>query len=312
MLLNSKLAPTLTICVCTYNRVRELKRCLTAISSQISDSKLLKSVETIIVDDHSDNQQEVRKICDGVHASFIAKASNLGLADSRNRGIYAGRAPFFTFCDDDDVFPDGYLKVIQTAIERLDIADAVVVMSPKYKKSWELLYGQSNKPITFRQAILSGFTPPVASQIYSTAAIRSAGGYNPAIKSGVDHDLWFRLAENPAASLTVVWSEITPIIGKDPGSERMTTDRSRRLERVKHSIDIWSVSLERWAPKGFVEHLKNEYEKNIASHITLDLLRQKSLGHAISFVMKEKCFVSFIFFCYSRITRRINQFEPYE
>ena len=48
--------------------------------------------------------------------------------------------------------------------------------------------------IQLKDAVLQGYTPPVGGQFYPLKLLRSIGGYSPNIKSGIDHDIWIRLA----------------------------------------------------------------------------------------------------------------------
>ena len=46
-----------------------------------------------------------------------------------------------------------------------------------------------------KNLIKKGFTPPVASQFYNLSILKEINGYNKNVNSGVDHDLWIRLAK---------------------------------------------------------------------------------------------------------------------
>ena len=55
------------------------------------------------------------------------------------------------------------------------------ILSSKYFKTFEDLFSSSN--------------PPVGSQVYLLSLDKTkVGGYREEIKSGVDHDLWIRIA----------------------------------------------------------------------------------------------------------------------
>ena len=46
----------------------------------------------------------------------------------------------------------------------------------------------------FKNLIKKGL-PPVASQFYNLSILKEINGYNKNVNSGVDHDLWIRLAK---------------------------------------------------------------------------------------------------------------------
>jgi len=93
----SKMAPAVSVVVCTHDRPDELRRCLTALA------RLEDPAEVIVVDSAS------RPPCDGVVAEFAAQIPGLryvyepqpGLSRARNRGVALASADLVAFVDDD-------------------------------------------------------------------------------------------------------------------------------------------------------------------------------------------------------------------
>ncbi len=188
--MNIELSPSLTICVTTYNR---WNMCLKALKSVCEQEGL--SFEVILVDDCSTDPmpQEVAKFIEARQIRYVRHEHNKGLAAARNTAIEHARGKYFSFCDDDDQWPQGHAAGLVQAIQEggSEVGMAVGLSKARQKACGMLLNCQPRLSRLF----IAGFTPPVGSQIYRTGLVRKVGGYNPDVRSGVDHDLWINLLE---------------------------------------------------------------------------------------------------------------------
>lgn len=204
-----------------------------------------KNIEVIIVDDHSSDgtkklvENELLKLDDRIR--YIRHEKNKGLATGRNTAIFNAKGKYFTFCDDDDEwvpeFIEEFVKVANNNKESCcfccggkykNLLGTQIYMIPSYEGE-------------LKSYLRNGFTPPVASQFYSLSSLREVNGYNEKIKSGVDHDLWIRLAKNGANIKCISKSLSIPNVNAK--QERMTTNYEKRINGIQDSLNEWKNDL---------------------------------------------------------------------
>ena len=245
-----------SICVATFNRKKKLDLAINSILDQTYEE-----IEVIIVDDCSSDGTEnfVKEniLCKDERVKYIKHDTNRGLAVSRNTAIENANGLFFSFCDDDDQWsPDFVYEFVKVAKE--------------YNDNWSFCCGSEgydyfgtkinvlpNFEGYLRDYIRSGYAPPVASQFYYLSSIKKAGGYNPDIKSGIDHDLWIRLAKinNKLKCLRLSLSKPNT----DLDMSRMTTNYEKRIDGIKKSLKLWKNDLVDMYDKNFFEKFSKSY-----------------------------------------------------
>jgi len=103
--------PEISIITSTYNRKKELKRCIRSILAQS-----YKDFELIVVDDCSD--YNVKKLCQSFkdeRIRFFKTDENFGHdGQPKNIGIREARGKYITFLDDDDEYRPDALKILRT------------------------------------------------------------------------------------------------------------------------------------------------------------------------------------------------------
>lgn len=111
------------ICITSYNRPKELRRCLESV-----DSKEINRVEIIVSEDCSPKRKEIRKQLDEFSSiskyKFKANFNEQNLGYDRNLAklISLASAEYILFCSDDDVFNPGMIdEIIKTLDEKKDI-----------------------------------------------------------------------------------------------------------------------------------------------------------------------------------------------
>ncbi|MGG2109356.1 glycosyltransferase family A protein [Lysinibacillus pakistanensis] len=92
----------LSIVITTYNRERELRRCIKSIIDQKYDG-----YEIIVVDDHSSTLYQNTIEGDFPDVRYFYQAENKGPGIARNRGIQEAKFNYVVIMDDDDVFVEG-------------------------------------------------------------------------------------------------------------------------------------------------------------------------------------------------------------
>ncbi|WP_115009609.1 glycosyltransferase family 2 protein [Synechococcus sp. N5] len=228
--------PVISIAITTFNRWTSCLQAVRAVSKST-----YKHIEIILVDDASSDSPPTEIFNElSLHcAKFIRHPVNMGLASARNTALEASTGDYFSFCDDDDIWPS---TLAEAFVRSLTYSDAnVVIALPKlYQKSWYHLF--PSLP-TLKEIMYAGVTPPVSGQAYRSCVLKKIGGYNPIIKSGVDHDLWISLTTiNPLVS--VAWG-IVPITNTDSSVSRLTTLETSRRQGISHSLEAWQPLLTR-------------------------------------------------------------------
>ena len=144
-----------------------------------------------------------------------------------------------------------------------------------------------------------GITPPVSSQIYRTSILKKVKGYNPDIKTGVDHDLWVRLINyNPLVNIS--WCK-PAVVDTNPSNQRMTTNENVRLKNIKNSLKFWKFEIEENLGSKFYDHFHKEY----LLVLQYDFLRQCYLKKDLLGFIKKLFRPDILYRCFSSVVRKL-------
>lgn len=110
--------PSVSVVIATHHRPELLRRAIDAVLAQAYDG----SVECVVVYDQAPVDESIA----GPAVKVVANDRTAGLAGARNAGIAAARGDLIAFCDDDDEWLPGKLRL---QAERLESAGADVVVS---------------------------------------------------------------------------------------------------------------------------------------------------------------------------------------
>ncbi|MGL1890220.1 MAG: glycosyltransferase family 2 protein [Spirochaetaceae bacterium] len=262
-----------TICIATYNREKSLRKCINSVINQT-----YKNLEIYIINDNStDCTDEVvlEYVNSDKRIKYTKNKTNRKLAYNRNYVIKNGIGKYFTFIDDDDVWHE-------------DFINNMVILCDKYSEQYSSFGGNIFKkgdsfvritPPFFDGFLLDiikkGFTPPVGSQFYNREMLSDLGGYNENIKSGVDHDLWFKLAANNKRVVTSQEAFSMPNISID--DDRMTTNYSDRLNKLTNSFSIWDNYFDDSSFLGFPRYIRTAYIFYMKERFFYNSLKSKEM-----------------------------------
>lgn len=296
-----QVTPLVTVCIATKDRATTLPRAIETVLSQT-----YRHLELIIVDDGSTDQTaaviaaaktrdtRVRGVCHHV---------NRGLAAARNSAIFKGSGEYFTFIDDDDVWDMHY---IERCVEVAARDTGMRCYCTGYQSLGAL--GEIRRYLPcfdgpLREYVIRGYTPPVASQFYVREQLVTVGGYNEAIRSGVDHDLWLRLAAHGARLQAVPYILAFPDTTLVDNT-RMTTNFEKRRTRIAESLQIWRPLLSDGYPPGFREHFSRCYAYAIARKEVASLVQQRKIRTALKAMVGAPFPVRLILYVLSRLLGR--------
>ena len=246
----------LSINITSFNRPKLLLECVNSIFNQSVERKNL--FEIIIVDDKSseENIHKIREFLRNYDVNFIENNINKKLSQCRNIAINNSLGEWYSFCDDDDMWPPNMLSKFKEILDNNDFEpDIILFLDDKYKDSWEKLFPSE---VRLKDIIIAGVTPPVSSQFYKTEMLKKIGGYNVNIFAGVDHDLWIRLCKSFNPKVQVCWG-ISSIVCNDLSLSRITTNQEKRIYDIKNSLNIWQSDIVEQFGIDFFKHFEKSY-----------------------------------------------------
>jgi glycosyltransferase involved in cell wall biosynthesis len=116
------MSPSVSVCICTYNRSQSLRRTLNSFAAQ--NDVNVDTVELLIVNNNcTDDTDEVVEAFRERLAIRRVTESRQGLAHARNKAVAEFRGEVLLFTDDDVRLETGWLAAYQDAIHRFPEAD---------------------------------------------------------------------------------------------------------------------------------------------------------------------------------------------
>ncbi len=263
--------PLVTVSISTYNRSSLLSGAIEAVLAQS-----YPNFELIIVNDHSpDNTDNVVEeyLNNDSRVKYIKHSSNKGLASARNTAIESASGKYFTFIDDDDLWDRDFLTEF-------------VKLAEEYNDEYCFCCGNESSKHCFipkldgnlSEYIKKGYTPPVAAQFYYLSSLKKINGYNSEIKTGVDHDLWLRLACNDYKIKSL--EKCLAISSTQTDTSRMTTNPKKRISLINNSFKEWEEMIVSKFGRDFFEFFKKGYFYNIYRKFFLLSLRNRKIFSA--------------------------------
>ena len=138
------------------------------------------------------------------------------------------RGRYFTFCDDGDRWENQFVEEFVKVAVTMAPLGAFAVVEPILTVGTTVVM-TNDLECPLRDHIKSG-SPPVASQFYFVESLEMVGGYNEAVKSGVDHDLWFSLAAKNIQVKTI--PQALSIQNPNTDISRITTSYDKRIREL--------------------------------------------------------------------------------
>ena len=196
---------TLTLIICTYNRVQSLSETLRSLEGLDVDG--LRG-EIILVDNNSSDGTR-RAIED-----FLPRAplptrylfeARQGLSHARNAGVDAASGDVIVFSDDDVLFDRRWLREIVSAFAQEDVAAVGGKILPKWPvpppdwlgpelHSFLSLLDHGDKPVVLTEPVLWGANLAFRREVFRTIRFHGAlGRIGDKLYNGEDSDLLLRL-----------------------------------------------------------------------------------------------------------------------
>ena len=185
-----------------YNSAETLNRAIKSIDNQSIDV-----FEIIVVDDFSDNPEQIIKICEKYESvKYLRNSKNIGLAGSRNIGIWAAKSNIIAFLDADDQFHRNKLEIQLKYLGHNNVVSTDAI-SIGYNS---LINIDSDLKVNEKTKIFSSpfqnlfFNRLVGSSLLAhTSTLKKINGYDSKLRSVEDFDLWIRLLQGPIQVVAV-------------------------------------------------------------------------------------------------------------
>lgn len=172
-----------------YNKSAYIIRCIDSVLSQT-----YKEYEVLIIDDGStDGGINLISKKYGQHLSIITQ-KNQGVSVARNHGIQKAKNEYLAFLDADDAWHPQYLECMSKIISS---EQNIKIIGSHYARTTDFLYKKINRPHYYK--FLNYFNVAIRNTYFtsSSSVIKKTffdeyDGFNPNLKKGEDHDVWFR------------------------------------------------------------------------------------------------------------------------
>lgn len=193
-------APTISVIIPTFNRLRSLERTLAGLAVQ---TDLDGAFEVIVVSDGSTDGTDDYLTSGRPPLPVVAATqANGGPATARNHGVALASGPLLVFVDD-DTSPDPHLLAAHLARHDHPDDDLVVLgpmnTPPDHQMTPWVAWEQTRLEEQYRDMI-EGVYEPTARQFYTGNAsvarrhIDAAGGFDPSFRRAEDVELAYRMA----------------------------------------------------------------------------------------------------------------------
>jgi GT2 family glycosyltransferase len=234
--------PMVSVIVPTLDRPEMLRQAIESIQQQS-----YRDFEIIVVNDGgTDVSALVQSLDTDGRISYVRHPVNRNLAAARNSGIGVARGKYIAYLDDDDRFYPEHLETLVAFLEqgshRAAYTDALRVTQTKRDDRYVTVARDrpySNDFDRDRLLVLNAF--PVLCMMHDRACVEAVGGFDEALTSHEDWDLWVRMsAQFPFQHLATITAEFTYRVDGSSMTSGMRPDFLRTAEIVyqKSATDV--------------------------------------------------------------------------
>lgn len=188
--------PRVSVVIPTFNRARDLRRCLRSLETQT-----LRDFEVLVCDDGStdDTEQVVRDCESTLDLTYLPDVNWGGAAHPRNRGIARARAPFVAFLDSDDWWTPHKLAASVVVLERgADVVyhDMFLVTRAAQTRFWRRVRSHELRPPVYASLLMNGNVLPLSSVVMRRSVLNAIGGMpeDRALVAMEDYACWLEAA----------------------------------------------------------------------------------------------------------------------
>jgi glycosyltransferase involved in cell wall biosynthesis len=189
-------APAVSVIIPAYQTAAYIAQTLDSVLAQT-----FRDYEIILVNDGSPDTPELERVLQPYMKDIVyIKQPNGGLAQARNSGIRASRAPFLALLDSDDYWEPDYLAEQMTVLAENSTLDAVypnalVFGDPEKEGRTYMDDFPSEGEVTFLSLVSGRCNVMGPGVMMRRSALEQVGLYDPEIRHAEDFDLWLRFVK---------------------------------------------------------------------------------------------------------------------
>jgi glycosyltransferase involved in cell wall biosynthesis len=208
--------------------------------------------------------------------SYVRHDSNRGLAAARNTGLRLAKSELIAYLDDDDRWLPTRLQEQVDRFrslsdeQRRDLASVQVgckVIDEDGKPIADVLpVNQGN----LRESIINkGASTPSSCFLFVRSALAAVDGFDEDLISGIDHDIWMKLAV--AGYSNEIVRKPLVIVTRDD-RHKMMSDTARRIEGIAQYVEKWTPTYRAWLGEHRGDLYARKYFINVVSHLAAQKL----------------------------------------
>ena len=222
--------PFFSVIIITYNRGNLLPRAISSVLNQT-----FQNFELIVVDDAStDNTSHVMSKYRSNKIKYIIHEQNSGLPSARNTGIKNSRGKWIILLDDDDEFKENRLEEQYKQIIKDNNAYKIYYCGTRLGPQSEEVGIPLAKGDIWR-LLMRGWTPPNSAQCFHTDVLKKINYFDTDLRSGIDHDLWFKLGVQGFKTGLVP----KVLVKLNKNHHRMTSNYNDRIKGIEDFLKKW-------------------------------------------------------------------------
>lgn len=238
----------LSVILTTYNRKTLLRKAIHSVLGQT-----FSDFELIIVDDGSTDgtREYLQTLTDETNIRVLFNEYNLGVAESRNRGIQAAAGEWIVFVDDDDtMYSDKLLYLHKTISQNRALNFIYHPVNITYIK--EGVNGISNTRAVqnlSRELLIHNIVGGPNNVAVKKDLLQNCGFFDTTLEQSEDYELWIRLSQCPnfnATFIDVPLAEITIDTGdrKSVDKNMVALKQTSRLIEKRYKEKIGQLTAE--------------------------------------------------------------------
>ena len=244
--------PGVSVLITLYNYESYIEQCLDSLADSCR-SRIPGGIEILVIDDASTDrsreQAERIQQQSSLPIRIIAKKFNTGLADARNVGLRAARAPYVFILDADNLIFPRALELLYDAISSTDAAAAYSILSRFQNQPADRTGLLSYYDWDPRMLVEHPYIDAMA--LFDRAELIGLGGYdNELFKVGwfgwEDYELWLRMA---AAHRTATHVPNVLCLYRHHESAMSRTTNLFELDLVRHLINRYQALIDEYQPQ---------------------------------------------------------------
>jgi len=266
----SKLNPSISVIITTYNRTDLLYQSVKSVINQ-----RYSNYEIIIVDDHSTDGTEdlfnnkLNKLESRIR--YFKHDSNKGLTESRNTGLKYANGDYVAFLDDDDEWEANKLEKQMVWLSNNSVKNNILYCGLKTvdNSGKEISVNKPNINGEIKKAIINpGLNTIPSSWILNTKELKGIGGFDTDLRTGIDHDFWMKLAKE---DFVANYIPDTLVISRKSNNQ-MTRDVNQRIKGIKKYLAKWRPYLIEWFGSTNATRYINKYYIRVIGNLGIEML----------------------------------------